>query len=74
MAAAGLEFLEFDLSRQVDRPGVVRGAGAVEEGDDVNVGVAEASDLEDIAVDVVDAKAVWPRPDHAGDAAPHGSA
>src|SRR5271157_5128412 len=57
MAAAELEFLELGGGWQVERLGVVRGIDAVQKGDDVRVGIAQADNLECVSIDVADAQA-----------------
>src|SRR5271166_3535848 len=58
MAAAELEFLELGSGWQVEGLGVVRGVDAVQKGDDVRVGIAQADDLECVSIDVADAQTI----------------
>src|SRR5271157_595420 len=60
MAAAELELLEPGDGWQVEGLGVVRGVDAVQKGDDVGVGITQADDLEDVAIDVADVKPILP--------------
>src|SRR5271166_483285 len=58
MATAEVELLVLGSGWQVEGLGVVRGVDAVQKGDDVRVGIAQADDLECISIDVADAQTI----------------
>src|SRR5262249_38524913 len=60
-----LEFLVLGVGRLVDRGGIVDGVDALQQRNEIGVGIAQAPDLERVAVDVVDAQEILADADHA---------